>query len=138
MTIDEALYSTLSGFAGLTALTGVRIYPLGDKPQNAALPNVTYFEVSYASDQGVTGALGLAHPRYQFSCFSAASRDQAKAVATQIRLALQHANNALLGGAGGVQAACHDFTGRDLYEEDPRIFHRVLECFIHHQEVKPA
>jgi hypothetical protein len=49
-TMDAALFSRLSSFAGLKALIGTRIYP-APAPQNAAYPLVTYQEVSRVTIQ---------------------------------------------------------------------------------------
>ena len=45
MHLEEALYTYLSTYAGLIALTSTRIYP-EEKPQNCIMPAVVYSRIS--------------------------------------------------------------------------------------------
>lgn len=100
MNIEEGLYSYLSGVAGLTALISNRIYPLV-MPQNPTLPAISYQEISRLQPHTMGDDPDLGRPRYQFTIW-AASLASARAVAKQLKAALQNQRNQLWGGAGGV------------------------------------
>ena len=105
MTLEQAVYAYLSGFAGLTALVGNRIYPRR-LPQDANYPAVTYQRISRLPIR-TSGTVPATRSRFQFTCWGAdvpgvkSGYDQAKAVAEQVRLALQNYAG-LMGGTGGV------------------------------------
>lgn len=86
MTIEEALYSYLSTYAGLTASVGTRIYP-NVIPSDASLPAVAYQRISTARVRSHEGPSNLSHTRIQFTCV-ADSYSAVKSVADQIRAAL--------------------------------------------------
>ncbi len=99
MELREALYTYLSGYAGLNALVGDRIYPIV-LPQKAVMPAVTYQKISEPQVH-VSGAdSGPYCPRYQFSCWGT-TYDEACDVAVQVRTALRDYTG-VMGGAGGV------------------------------------
>jgi hypothetical protein len=89
--IEQALYTRLTGFAGLAALVSTRVTPmaLGQNLQDIAafLDSLTYQKVSgtrlhsYGADPGVVTA------RFQIDSW-ARSYAKAKAVAFQVRAAL--------------------------------------------------
>lgn len=87
MTIESAIYSRLSGFAGLSALVSTRIYP-NVLAQNATLPAVVYQRISAGriSLMGVDAAVLPA--RFQFTAW-ATGHTAAAAVRDQVRQALQ-------------------------------------------------
>ena len=60
--LEQALFTRLDGFAGLTSLVVSRIYPL-ILPQNPTLPAVTYQRIDGIREDGIAGSHGLAHPR---------------------------------------------------------------------------
>lgn len=127
--IEQALYTILSGHAGLTALVGSRIYPL-ILPQSPLLPAVIYQRVDAAREGTHDGPSGLAHPLFQLSCW-ALDFDQARAVVAQVRLAL----DGYTGTVGGVEIeAIQSGHEDDQYEQDTKIYHSSIDFDIWHQE----
>ena len=84
--IDTALFTRLSGFAGLTALVGTRIYP-PPVPQNATYPLVTLSQVSGLRSYVYGNQSGFVDARFQFDCWATTSIG-ARALAEQLRIAL--------------------------------------------------
>ena len=86
-TASNAVYARLSGFAGLAALVGTRIYP-GRVPQDAVLPFVSYVRI----DEDGEEAMGddADHDETLFEVASiGASYDSAESVHEQVRGALR-------------------------------------------------
>ena len=132
MFIEEAIYSYLSGHAGLTALTGTRIYPLV-MPQNTILPAVTFSKVSGPRVHAMQKDTSTAYPRFQVSCWGSAYK-QAKEVAAQVRAALQDYKGTM-GGAGGVAVGGVFLEDEnDLYEPGTQVYHVALDFIIWHLE----
>ena len=127
MLLEQALYSYLSGVAGLTALVSTRIYPLM-MPQDVTLPAVTYQRISGPRVHTMGTDPGLESPRFQLSSW-ASSYSSVKAVAEQVRLALQDYAGTM-GGAGGVVVQRAFLEGdQDFYEPDTLIY-QVASDFI--------
>ncbi len=87
--LEEGLYSYLSGYAGLTALIGTRIYPVR-LPQGALLPCLTYQRMTTPrimthDTSGMSGT--LAEPRLQFDAW-AETYKECKDITDQVRAAL--------------------------------------------------
>jgi hypothetical protein len=137
--LEEAIYAHLSTFAGLTALTGLRIYPT-QAPQGAMMPYVVFQRISTIR-WAVFGYIdtGLARPRVQFNTW-AATATVAKTVKEQVRHALQ--------GWHGVVAGVEILRGyivdeRDLFEQEKQeagmsetgAFGVGLDVFIPYREV---
>lgn len=87
MEIEEALVAHLFAQSGLTALISDRLYP-NEVPQSAAYPAVTYQDISDIKVHTLTGQDSLEQPIKQFTAY-ASTKAQAKAVANQIKTALQ-------------------------------------------------
>lgn len=84
-TIEEAVYSRLTTFAGLAALIGTRAYPLVI-PVDADLPAVAYQTISHNPKHSMTGPTGLSETRVQISTV-ADDYAEAKRVDGQVRAA---------------------------------------------------
>jgi hypothetical protein len=112
MNIEEALYSKLTGDAGVAALVVARIYP-NVVPQDIAMPAVAYQRISTVRDMAHDGPTGVAHARFQFT-ISASTYSSARNVANAIRVALDGFSG-LMGGVGGVTVEAvfveNDFDG---------------------------
>jgi hypothetical protein len=93
--LEEALYARLSGFAGLTALTGTRIYPMR-APATAGYPHVVYQRISTVRPPAFGVDTGVANPRFQVTSW-AATPVSAKTVKEQVRLALERWRGTLAG-----------------------------------------
>jgi len=133
MIIEEALYAYLTNYAELTALVGDRIYPV-ILPQNTTLPAVTFQRISGIREYSQSGPSGLAHPRFQFSCW-AEKYEEAKAVAEQIRLALE-GYKGMMGGSDGVRVdAIYVEDDHDIYDPETKEYHVALDAIIWHEEV---
>ena len=88
MSIESALFTALTTYAGLSTLIAARLYP-DAMPQGATLPCIVYQRVSTPRTQvlGSTQAVAVSRPRFQFSCW-ALTASGALAVADQLRAAL--------------------------------------------------
>lgn len=88
MSIESALFTALTGNAGLSALISTRIYP-DAMPQGATLPCIVYQRISTPRTQGFgsTQAVIASRPRFQFSCW-ATTQASALAVCAALRTAL--------------------------------------------------
>ena len=100
MRIDEAVYTYLSGYAGLTALVGKRIYP-DIAPQQAIYPCLTYQMLSEEEvntfTQPNSTMIGVV---FSFSVWGS-TRASSKAASEQLRLAFKNYSG-VTGGVGGV------------------------------------
>ncbi|MCA3255079.1 MAG: DUF3168 domain-containing protein [Alphaproteobacteria bacterium] len=130
--INEALFNRLSNFAGLSALVAARIYPVV-APPSPTFGLVTYTKISGARVNSLSGASGLARPRFQIDSYSIISMTEARAIAKQVRLAL----DGWRGTYSGVKVGqCLLDNERDLTELDnePRLFRVSQDYLIHHTE----
>lgn len=132
MKIEEALFSYLKSYAGLSALVGTRIYPLV-LPQNPTLPAVTYFKVSRAGERTLGGPNPvLKQVRIQFSCWGSTYRS-AKDVAEQVMMALQDYTGTM-GGTDGVKVLdANPVNERDIYEQNTGIYHIPVDVLMLHE-----
>ncbi len=85
--VEEALYSRLTDFAGLTSLVGSRIYPLVRR-QGSALPALSYQMISSPREHLMVADADVVGPRFQVDCWDDSALG-VKNVAKQTRLALQ-------------------------------------------------
>ena len=131
MELGEALYTKLSGTAGVSALVSTRIYPVV-VPQNGSLPCITYQQISEPWAHAMGTDPGIRSPRYQISAWST-SYSQVKSVAKQVRTALQDFTGTM-GGAGGIAVQRVFFEGEtDMSDVDPEsqaVTHHVAQDFI--------
>ena len=127
--IEEALFTRLSGFAGLVALVAARIYPVV-LPQDVTLPAVSYQRVSGPRTSAMGSDPGLSHPRFEVSAWSE-DYLTAKTVKEQIRAALQRWR----GTVSGVVVIDTFLLGeRDLYDPATLLYHVPVDVVIHHRE----
>lgn len=132
MVIEEALYTYLSSHTGLTVLVSNRIYPVV-MPQGTTLPAVTFSKVSGPRVHAMNRDAGLAHPRFQVSCWGATYK-QAKDVAAQVRAALQDFKGTMGGAGGVVVSGVFIQDENDLYEPGTHVYHIALDFIIWHEE----
>lgn len=128
--IQELIYTRLSGFAGLSALVGNRIYPK-NLPQDAVRPAIVYQLIAQETPQPqqVVGATDLIRARYQFDCWADTFR-AARNVRDQLRLALKRWQTA---GPPVVQVA-FALSEIDLFEDDTRLFNCSADFEINYEE----
>ncbi len=136
--IEEALFSRLSGFAGLQALIGnpARVYPMVF-PQGSTLPAVTYQKISKDGETKYSSTTKMAHPRFQFDCWArgvdgvSQSYPSVKAIAEQVRLAL----SGFIGTVSGVVIdAIRPAGEHELYDPQTQIMRVSMDFQIWHQE----
>jgi hypothetical protein len=128
MTFEQALFSYLSNHAGLKALVNTRIYPI-TMPQNPTLPAVTYQKISGVVDYGVSS---IKRPRFQFDAW-ASSYSSARAVAEQIKSALNRYTGTM-GGAGGVTVIGTWIENEmDLFEPDTGLYRVSVDIRFEHE-----
>ena len=128
MGIREAIYSRLSGFAGLTALVGTRIYP-SRAPQNAVQPFLTYWCTSSIRASAFGADTGDVDGRWQIDAWGV-NQTSVQAVAEQVRLALQRWRNA-------ADPVVQDTLIENIFDlDDPAVDtrHAVVICQIFHKE----
>jgi len=88
--IDEAIFSRLSNYAGLTALVGTSpagIFPV-IAPQDVARPFVVFQKISNERISAMGSDTDIARARFQFTSY-AETHEGARDVGKQVRLALQ-------------------------------------------------
>lgn len=139
MTIEEAVRTYLGSVAGVTSIvgsgSGARIYPQA-LPQSPTYPAATYSVISNPVVESHSGNSALAHPRFQFDCWSP-DYIQAKSLARAIRRALQGFKG-MMGGGSGVDVDGVDFeggsAGRDLFDDELQLHGVQIDCVIWHDD----
>jgi hypothetical protein len=123
-TIDTALFTRMSTFAGLSALIGTRIYP-APAAQDVAGDYVTIQQISGPRQYAMGGATGLVDARFQVDCWSGSSVG-VRALAEQVRLALSHYH-------GTSDSVTVDLVllenEQKLYDEEAEL-HRVIHDYV--------
>lgn len=114
--IEEAVYTRLSGYAGLSALVSTRIYPAGEVPQGAVKPYVTYQLIS-SPRNSVMSRDTVTRPRFQITAWADDYLD-AKNVKEQVRLALQRFSGTV---SGMVIQAVFIISEYDTFDEESRV-----------------
>lgn len=127
--IEDALYSHLSGHAGLTALVSARIYPMV-LPQNPSYPAVTYKKISGPRETSKAGPSGTVRARMQIDCW-AESYAAAKQVAKQVRLAMATFSGLIADVTINKTTQQNDL---DVYEPEDSVYHDSLDFIVRHKE----
>jgi hypothetical protein len=130
--IQEALYTRLTGFAGLSALAGTRIYAQL-MPQDPTYPSVVYMRVSAERETAMGADPGLVHSRFQLDAWSNVAKE-ARDVTEQIRLALERWR-----GTSGTTVIQDSFidSQQDLAPElvsNVALYRTITEVMIHHSD----
>lgn len=133
MSLETAVTAHLLAQPGLTALIGNRLYPMVI-PQTATLPAVTYQRISSVRHSAMVADTGVATVRLSFNCWAAAY-PQAKAVAKELRAALQRCADTIGSGANTVSGVASFVVAEyDDYEPDTGRYRVMLDFEISHQE----
>jgi len=134
MTLEDALFSYLSGFAGLNALTGTRIY-LGKAPEAAEKPYIVYQKISGPRIHSMGRDPSLRRPRYQFTAWDK-TLVGAKKVSAQVLEAFKDYKNQLMGGVNGVyvQAVLCENDGIDHYDPESKLSGNITDFIIWYEE----
>ena len=131
---EEHIFSRLSGFAGITAIVSTGIYPIRI-PDGQALPALTYLRVSSRRVESMLGGTtALCFARFQFDCW-ARKYSTAKALAEQVRLALQGYTGTV---SGNTIFGVNFLNEVDLVDDDAQTFRTSADYLIHHNEDVPA
>ena len=122
-TIEEAIYSKLSGTAGIAAIVGTRIYQL-KMPDNPTLPAIT-FEVSVGDQvESFTGYSSLSNPIVSIHCWGRTAA-AVNALALLVR-------NAIIGATWTYSdvtvANVLEWSTASLYDDDTEIYHIACSC----------
>lgn len=132
MYIEEALFSYLSTYSGLSTLISKKIYPI-IAPEGTAVPYVTYTRISGQRFHAFRSDSGMTNPTFQFSCFGT-SYSNAKAVAAQLRAALQNYSGTM-GGVGGVSVqSVLLIDENDLYDDEAKVYYTTIDFQIFFNE----
>jgi hypothetical protein len=130
--IEEALYSRLTGFAGLTALVGPRIYA-HLMPQGPSYPSVVYTRISAQRESAMGSDANLVHSRFQLDAWALLAKD-ARDVTEQLRLALERWR-----GTSGTTVIQDSFidnqqdSAPELVSNVP-LYRTITEVMIHHTD----
>lgn len=127
MSIEEAIYSRLTGSTALTDLVSTRIYP-SEAPQDAANPRIVYWRVSNPMEFLLNSSDELLAPRFQFDIYST-SFSQARSIARQVRTRLNKWGD--LTGTPSI-ARCDVVNEFDGYDWDLNLHQSVVEVEIMH------
>ena len=127
--LEQALQTRLTGFSGLSALVGTRIYPL-ILPQPPTLPAVTYQRISASRWSSIPGDDGVAEPRMQVDAW-ALTYGAAKLAAAQVRLALERWSD---DASSPVVLDVFLETDQDIYEPDTDIYRVSADYRVVHRE----
>lgn len=138
MKAGKVIKYRLSTFAGVTAIVGTspndRVYPVV-LPEKPTYPAITYRQIDSTRLQGPHSDPGVATVRVQVTAF-AESFDAAKALAEQIRLALERYGTAITGtDIAGVTV--YDITigsDADSYIPELDLFAISTDFSVTHQE----
>ena len=133
MTIESVLFTRLTGYAGLTALIGKRLYALvmpQAKGTEKKLPCIVFQEISNKHIYSHSGESNLARSRYQFSCYDKTFAG-ARAVARQLQSALSAWSDMTVTPAVSV---CFLDAEIDLYDSTLETFRAVRDFVIWHKE----
>ena len=120
---EELILSRLSGYAGLIALIGSRIYPL-TIPQECSLPALTYMVISDPPEHAMGNDADISTMRMQISCL-ADSYKSAKAVYAQVKAALSRYR------AGTIKDIFLE-TPMDDFEPETSVFQIIVDFTIYH------
>ena len=132
MRIDEALYAHLSTDAGVSALTGTRVYPEA-LPQGVTFPAITYLQVSSVPIRTMGGRQGRS-PRFQIDCWGSTATS-AREVAEAVIAALDHYSGTMGGVDGVIVRGAFLENDQQINEPDAKLHRVSLDFVIHWQEV---
>lgn len=128
--IEDAIYTTLSTHAGLSALVSTRIYRV-KLPQNPTLPAVTFTRISKVPEHAMGSDPTTKHSRWQFSCW-ATTQSGTVAVAKQVEAAMSRKRATVESVV--IQDVLLENTGPDLYEDDTKSHQLPVDLMIHYEE----
>ena len=129
MSIEDAIYTRLSGHAGLTAIIGVRHYPV-IAPQNPVAPYVVWRRSGTNKISLLSVDTDISQVEYQFECY-ATTFEVARSIVNELRLALQRYSATVSG------TVIMDITienDEDDYDDMENLFYSSFQVTITHRE----
>lgn len=123
MSIEKAIYTRLSEFAGLSALVAARIHPL-KLPQNVTYPCVTFSKISTERHSAMGADAAVTRSRYQVSSW-AKNYSDVEPVSEQVRAALQRFRGTV---SSVVIQDIFIENELDLYESDVNVY-QIIQDF---------
>lgn len=127
MTIDDALYTYLSTYAGLKAIVGFRIYPMS-LPDKVQLPAVVFSKTGEETVHAFGNDPGLKNLTYEVISMASTYYD-AVDLSAQVLLALKDYTGTM-GGSGGVVVQRVFFEGEEPNYAAENDIHYVTQNFI--------
>jgi hypothetical protein len=135
MTVQQALYTTLTTSTGLTALISTRVYA-ANRPELCAYPAIEYSVIDEDHEECLSQIAGWCNYSFQIDIYSR-TYTEARNIAEQIRLVTQ-AESGTLGSTGspptgGISVGIFGWKARDLGNEilgDGSIVYRVMCEFV--------
>ena len=127
--LEAAIYSILSGDAGVAALVSTRIYPFF-LPQECNLPAITYYRAATDRESAFMTDPGYANVRISIDIL-AASASSAMDVAEAVRSALHRYRDTV---AGVTIDECHIEMETSIYEPGTDVYRIVLDFMVSHYE----
>jgi len=121
MSVEQALYDRLTGYAGLIALVGDKIYAV-TAPQGIIAPFVVFQKISPGRKYAMGGYVGIQETRFQISCF-ADNYETNKNIAGQVTAALESWTGATVYQEGE----------SDIFEKETERYHIPLDYKIWYQ-----
>jgi len=132
--LEAAIETRLLAYGNLTALVVDRIFPLilhvDDTTHKVIYPAVTYQRTDGPRESALDSDMGLAHPTIEISSWGE-TYESAKAVATQVRSALQRWDDA---DATPAVLDCLLERDEDIYESEAGVFRIQQDWTVWHRE----
>lgn len=130
MSIEDAIYSRASGYAGLSALVGDKISP-GLAHQSDGAPYITYHLINNTRPPAMVSDTGIVRASYQFSAF-ASTKQEVIDILNQVRLCFQRWS----GTESSVTVQqCFIENESDVdYELDTQLHHRYIDIEFIYEE----
>lgn len=120
---NESAFRTLLASAAVTALVSDRIFPVLAE-QSCTRPYIVYSRASSDPQNSLGGfTAALERIRWQVDCY-AETFDSAIAIAAAVRAAVA-------AGGSGIQGIC--INELDFFEDDTRLFRRLVEFSVFHR-----
>ena len=132
MTVEDHLYTRLTGYGGLTTLVGTRIYPQTPN-HNTTLPYIVFHRVSTLRHSAFSADIANVDSRVQFDIWSNTydGTSGVIAIGNQLRAALQRYS----GTSDGTEIETIFVDGEfDEYDPATERHRRTMDFMVHYKE----
>ena len=113
MSIESDLYTHLKDDAGVSALVGVKIYPM-KAPQNVTSPYISYQVINDNGNQCMSGEVYQNDTRFQIDCWST-KYSEVKAI-----------KEAVISALIGFKSS-NSISNMDDYEPDTKLYRQLID-----------